>query len=115
MVRDRKVYAVDGLNRTIYYSPSEVKWGIGNFGDVTKGRRDWCIIDNLLYSLSKDERIFWCEQEELDWREPQGMHWSKEVKGLEALQGNLSCSGLVHIDQLALDIHNKAKVEFHVT
>ncbi|ESQ32344.1 hypothetical protein EUTSA_v10004132mg [Eutrema salsugineum] len=112
VVRDGKVYAVDGAERTTYYSPGDGKWGIGNLGEVTGARRDWCMIDNLLYSLSKHGRIFWCEQEELDWRQPEGMHWWKEVKGLEVLNENLSRSRLVHFGVQNVEIYNRAKLEF---
>ncbi|XP_056848354.1 F-box/kelch-repeat protein SKIP6-like [Raphanus sativus] len=51
-VRDHKVYAVDGMNRTYYYSPREVKWEIGNRDQPKGSRRDWCMIDNLIYCVS---------------------------------------------------------------
>ncbi|VVA89768.1 unnamed protein product [Arabis nemorensis] len=112
VVRDDKVYAVDGTDRTFYYSPSEGKWGIGNRGEVCGSRRDWCVIDDLIFSCSKDGKIFWCEQQELDWREPEGMYWWKEVKGLKGLNGKLSRSRLVHFGEQLLNMWEVCNIKF---
>lgn len=72
------------------------------------------MIGNLMYSINKHGRIFWCEPEELDWREPEGgiMDWWNEVKGLEALTGNLSRSRLVHFGVQIVNWYHKFKHQF---
>ncbi|VVB10081.1 unnamed protein product [Arabis nemorensis] len=100
-VRDQKVYAVcgkiDGTDTTFYYSPREGNWGSGNSRSSLGNARDWCMVGDLLYSISRDGTIYWCEPEELDWREPEGMV-TKEVKGLDSLKKSLSCSRLIFFD-----------------
>ncbi|VVB10078.1 unnamed protein product [Arabis nemorensis] len=100
-VRDQKVYAVcgkiDGTDTTFYYSPREDNWGRGNSRSSLGNARDWCRVGDLLYSISRDGTIYWCEPEELDWREPEGMV-TKEVKGLDSLKKSLSCSRLIFFD-----------------
>ncbi|ESQ53344.1 hypothetical protein EUTSA_v10027306mg [Eutrema salsugineum] len=83
--RDDKIYVVDATDRTFYYSPSEGRWGRGNRGHVKENPRDWCMIGDLLYCLSRHGTIFWCEPDELDWRQPEVMMQTKEVKGLGSL------------------------------
>ncbi|CAN7035200.1 unnamed protein product, partial [Brassica rapa subsp. trilocularis] len=56
-VRDHKVYAVDGMYRTYYYSPREGKWGSGNRGEQKGSRRDWCMVDNLIYFVHVGDQI----------------------------------------------------------
>ncbi|CAL9248195.1 unnamed protein product, partial [Arabidopsis halleri] len=101
VVWDQKLYAVDGRERTFYYSPSESKWGRGKSGHLVGNRRDWCMIDDLIYCVSSKGRIYWYEPNDLDWLEgegePEGM-LSNEVKGLDSLRWRLSRSRLVHFD-----------------
>ncbi|CAN6869855.1 unnamed protein product [Brassica oleracea] len=86
MVRDHKVYAVDETERTFYYSPREGKWGTGNRGQLVGKPRDWCMIDNLLFCLSRNGTIFWCEPDELDLHgtERISVMNTEEVKGLSS-------------------------------
>ncbi|XP_010430858.1 PREDICTED: putative F-box/kelch-repeat protein At3g24610 [Camelina sativa] len=99
-----RIYAVDGRERTFYYSPSEGKWGRGKGGHLIGNRRDWCMIDNLIYCVSKKGRVYWYEPKDLDWPEgegedePEGM-FSHEVKGLDSLRLKLSNSYLVNFDK----------------
>ncbi|KAG7539982.1 Kelch repeat type 1 [Arabidopsis thaliana x Arabidopsis arenosa] len=111
LVRDQKVYAVDGTDRTLYYSPSLGQWGRGNRGEVIGNRRDWCMIDNLIFFLTRNGTVIWCEPDELDWRETEGMV-SKEVKGLGFLKKSLSCSRLVHFGEQIVNLWEKYKIKF---
>ncbi|CAL9228432.1 unnamed protein product [Arabidopsis halleri] len=106
VVRDQKVYAVDGTDRTLYYSPSLRQWGRGNRGEVIGNRRDWCMIDNLIFFLTRHGT-----PDELDWRETEGMV-SKEVKGLGFLKKSLSCSRLVHFGEQIVNLWEKYKIKF---
>ncbi|KAL1201122.1 F-box/kelch-repeat protein SKIP6 [Cardamine amara subsp. amara] len=99
VVWDQKLYAVDGKDKTFYYSPSQGKWGRGNCGHLDGNRRDWCMIDNLLFCISKKGNIYWYDPKDLDCPEdgePEEMY-SKEVLGLDvSLKKSLSRSRLVH-------------------
>ncbi|ESQ31610.1 hypothetical protein EUTSA_v10005688mg, partial [Eutrema salsugineum] len=99
---EEKVYAVDLMERSLYYSPSESKWGRGNHSQVRGKRRDWCVIDNIIYSCDCLGDLCWCEQNQLlECSEPEpereGMYW-KKVQGLGSLKQSLSSSRLVHFD-----------------
>uniref|UniRef100_A0A1J3I9H2 Putative F-box/kelch-repeat protein n=1 Tax=Noccaea caerulescens TaxID=107243 RepID=A0A1J3I9H2_NOCCA len=109
VVRDRDVHAVDIEERSFYYSPREGKWGIGNRSEVEGLRRDWCMIGNLVFSLSRHGRIYWCEQEP----GPENLYRWKEVKGLEAINGILSRSRLVHISKQVVDLYSKGAVDLY--
>ncbi|VVA97673.1 unnamed protein product [Arabis nemorensis] len=70
VVVEDKVYLVDACNRTLfYYLPSQCKWGRRNHLSPKTAKRDWCVIDNLLYSFCHNGRIYWCEREQLDRRD----------------------------------------------
>ncbi|KAJ4866008.1 F-box/kelch-repeat protein SKIP6 [Raphanus sativus] len=115
-VRDHKVYAVDGMNRTYYYSPREVKWGTGNRDQPKGSRRDWCMIDNLIYCVSRNGTIFWCEPDELDLRgsgseEEEIIMDTKDVKGLGySMKMNLFLSKLVHVGDQFLHRWEQTKI-----
>ncbi|KAH0906537.1 hypothetical protein HID58_038364 [Brassica napus] len=103
MVRDQKVYALDEKERTFYYSPREGKWGTGNRGQLVGYRRDWCMVDNLLFCLSKNGVIFWCEPDELDLHGTERVMNTEEVKGLSSLNLYLFLSKIVHFGEQILD------------
>uniref|UniRef100_A0A1J3EX93 Putative F-box/kelch-repeat protein n=1 Tax=Noccaea caerulescens TaxID=107243 RepID=A0A1J3EX93_NOCCA len=114
VVRDQKVYAVDGTDETFYYSPREGKWGSGNSGQVTGNRRDWCMVDNLICCLSRNGTIFWCEPDELDWRGPEEMMNTKEVKGLGSLNPSLLHSRVVHFGEKLLHRWHHYKIKYGI-
>ncbi|EOA22166.1 hypothetical protein CARUB_v10002734mg [Capsella rubella] len=62
-------------------------------------RRDWCMVDNLIYCLNMKGSIYWCEPDELDLREPDGMMDTKEVKGLGPLKWSLFRSRVIHFGE----------------
>ncbi|KAF3568320.1 hypothetical protein DY000_02017756 [Brassica cretica] len=105
MVRDQKVYALDEKERTFYYSPREGKWGTGNRGQLAGYRRDWCMVDNLLFCLSKNGVILWCEPGELDLRETERVMNVEVVRGFtyRSLYQNLFLSRLVHYGDQIID------------
>lgn len=114
VVWDQKVYAVDGKEKTFYYSPSQRKWGRGNSGHLVGNRRDWCMIDNLLFCISRRGNIYWYDPKDLDCPEgvePEGMY-SKEVEGLDSLKTSLSSSRLVHFDDISVALWEKDKFKF---
>ncbi|CAL9248167.1 unnamed protein product [Arabidopsis halleri] len=115
VVWDQKLYAVDGRERTFYYSPSESKWGRGKSGHLVGNRRDWCMIDDLIYCVSSKGRIYWYEPNDLDWLEgegePEGM-LSNEVKGLDSLRWRLSHSRLVHFDVHSVALWEQDRIKF---
>ncbi|XP_048598811.1 F-box/kelch-repeat protein At4g39560-like [Brassica napus] len=90
MVRDQKVYALDEKERTFYYSPREGKWGTGNRGQLVGYRRDWCMVDNLLFCLSKNGVIFWCEPDELD------LHGTERVMNTEEILDRWEQKRIMH-------------------
>ncbi|CAA7061643.1 unnamed protein product [Microthlaspi erraticum] len=93
-----KIYAMYGVaNNSLYYTPSESKWGRGNTPPQISNRRDWCFIDKLLYCIDISGNLCWCEPVQLESSEPEEMYW-REVKGLGSLSESLSRSRLVHID-----------------
>ncbi|VYS52359.1 unnamed protein product [Arabidopsis thaliana] len=53
VVIEDKVYVVDSWNKSFFYSPKQCKWGRGNHDSKPKNKRDWCMIDNLLYSCGQ--------------------------------------------------------------
>lgn len=113
-VRDHKVYAVDGMDRTYYYSPRQVKWGTGNRDQQIRCRRDWCMIDNLIYCLNSNGSINWCEPDELDLRgeKEEIMINTKEVKGLgSSLKVSLFLSSLVHVGDQILHRWEQTKIK----
>ncbi|CAA7035973.1 unnamed protein product [Microthlaspi erraticum] len=114
VVRDQKVYAVDGNDRTFYYSPREGKWGNGNRGQASGNRRDWCMVDNLIFCLSRKGTIFWCEPDELELREPEGMMDTKEVKGLGSLTLSLLHSRVVHFGEKLLHRWDQYKIKYGI-
>ncbi|CAG7910089.1 unnamed protein product [Brassica rapa] len=105
MVRDQKVYALDDKERTFYYSPREGKWGTGNRGQLVGYRRDWCMVDNLLFCLSKNGVILWCEPGELDLRETERVMKVEAVRGFtyRSLYQKLFLSRLVHYGDQIID------------
>uniref|UniRef100_M4DJA4 F-box domain-containing protein n=1 Tax=Brassica campestris TaxID=3711 RepID=M4DJA4_BRACM len=110
-VRDHKVYAVDGMDRTYYYSPREGKWGSGNRGEQKGSRRDWCMVDNLIYCLSRNGTVFWCEPDELDLLRGEEMMNTKEVKGLgSSLKTSLLLSRVVHVGDQILHRWEQTKI-----
>ncbi|CAH2076082.1 unnamed protein product [Thlaspi arvense] len=96
VVKEEKVYAVDGIDTTFYYSPREDKWGRGSTIPRKGNKRDWCVIDKVVYACDEHGVLSWCEADQLEG-EPEGMYW-REVKGLESLKESLSSSRLVHFD-----------------
>uniref|UniRef100_A0A1J3JWE8 F-box/kelch-repeat protein n=1 Tax=Noccaea caerulescens TaxID=107243 RepID=A0A1J3JWE8_NOCCA len=58
VVRDEKVYAVDGKESVFYYSPKEGKWGRGNRGETIRARQ-WCMVDDVLYCISATGTRSW--------------------------------------------------------
>ncbi|KAL1201121.1 F-box/kelch-repeat protein SKIP6 [Cardamine amara subsp. amara] len=114
VVWDQKLYAVDGKEETFYYSPCQGKWGRGNRGHLVGNRRDWCMIDNLLFCISKKGSIHWYDPKDLNCPEgcePEGMY-SKEVLGLDSLKRSLSTSRLVHFDDLSVALWQKEKLRY---
>ncbi|XP_024016415.1 putative F-box/kelch-repeat protein At3g24610 isoform X2 [Eutrema salsugineum] len=99
VVKEERVYAVDHMETTLYYSPSEKKWGRGNHSELHGYKRDWCVINNIIYSCDRFGELRWCEQAQLECSEPEGegMYWRK-VQGLGSLKDSLSSSRLVHFD-----------------
>ncbi|XP_010444913.1 PREDICTED: putative F-box/kelch-repeat protein At3g24610 [Camelina sativa] len=115
VVMDQKIYVVDGNHRTYFYSPSKGYWGRGNRGQVSRSRRDWCMIEliNRIYFLTNDGTIFFCEQDELYWPGREGiMMDTKEVKGLGSLNETLFRSRVVHFGQLLLDRWERVMYNF---
>lgn len=100
VVVKEKIYAMFGVDDSLYYSPSEMKWGRGNTPPRTRNRRDWCFIDKLIYCIDTRGNLCWCEPVQLESSEPEGMYW-REVKGLGSLNESLSRSRLVHFDSKA--------------
>ncbi|CAA7051885.1 unnamed protein product [Microthlaspi erraticum] len=105
VVREEKVYAVDSRDRSFYYSPSDGKWGRGNNDSLPGKRRDWCVVDKLIYCLDRHGRLWWCEPDELEGEQRQGegeeegiMYW-REVNVLDSLKTALSNSRLVHLNR----------------
>ncbi|CAL9228428.1 unnamed protein product [Arabidopsis halleri] len=96
VVREDKIFAVDAVDRTYCYSPSEGKWGRGNDAPTQGNTRDWCVIDNLIFCMALSGSVYWCAPDQLE-REPEGMYWRK-VEGLVSLKKRLSSSRLVHFD-----------------
>ncbi|CAH2076349.1 unnamed protein product, partial [Thlaspi arvense] len=96
VVMEEKVYAVDGRWTTFYYSPRENKWGRGNTIPPQGNKRDWCVIDKVIYACDEHGVLSWCEVEQLEGP-PEGMYW-RDVKGLGSLKESLSSSRLVHFD-----------------
>ncbi|XP_013608204.1 PREDICTED: F-box/kelch-repeat protein SKIP6-like [Brassica oleracea var. oleracea] len=90
MVRVHKVYAVDETERTFYYSPREGKWGTGNRGQLVGKPRDWCMIDNLLFCLSRNGTLFWCEPDELD------LHGTEMVMNTEEILDRWEQKRIMH-------------------
>ncbi|KAL1190394.1 putative F-box/kelch-repeat protein [Cardamine amara subsp. amara] len=96
VVREDKVYAIVGKDKTYYYSASEGQWGRATTTPPQRNPRDWCVIDKLIYCVDSKGNLCWCEPEDLD-REPQGMYYWRRVKGLDSLnKKTLSTSRLVH-------------------
>ncbi|CAA7057653.1 unnamed protein product [Microthlaspi erraticum] len=114
VVRDQEIYGVVETDRTFYYSASEGKWGRGNRVEAMGNRRDFCMIDGLLYCIFLDGTIFWSEADELDRREPEGMV-SKQVKGLLCLKESLARSRLVHFGDHFLDRWDQNRIKFGFT
>ncbi|CAH2076141.1 unnamed protein product [Thlaspi arvense] len=96
VVKEEKLYAVDGMDRTFYYSPKEEKWGRGNTITPQGNERDWCVIDKVMYACDRKGNLCWCEPDRLEG-EPEGKYW-REVKGLGSLKESLATSRLVHVD-----------------
>ncbi|XP_010456616.1 PREDICTED: putative F-box/kelch-repeat protein At3g24610 [Camelina sativa] len=115
VVRDQKVYVVDGTVRTYYYSPRQGQWGSGNRGQVKGNRRDWCMIDNLVYCLNVNGSIYWFEPDEFDLREPEGMMDTKEVKGLGSLKRTLFRSRVVHFGEHLRQQWEQDKIKHGIT
>ncbi|KAL1218863.1 putative F-box/kelch-repeat protein [Cardamine amara subsp. amara] len=92
VVREEKVYAIDIMDKTFYYSPSEGEWGRGNTAPMQENRRDWCVIYKLIYCIDRRGNLCWCEPEQLE-REPDEMY---RRKGRSRF--GLSSSRLVHFD-----------------
>ncbi|ESQ31633.1 hypothetical protein EUTSA_v10005562mg, partial [Eutrema salsugineum] len=90
VLKEGKIYAVDVVEESLYYSPSESKWGRGNHSDLRGNKRDWCVIDNVIYSCDRFGKLRWCEQAQLECSEPE-----RREDGLESL----SSSRLVHFDR----------------
>ncbi|CAA7035854.1 unnamed protein product [Microthlaspi erraticum] len=114
VVRDDKVYAVDGKESVFYYSPREGKWGRGNRGERI-GARHWCMVDNVLYCISAKGALLWYEPEELDRRDTERVMCSKEVNGLGSLKKSLSRSRLVHLDEQSSALWDSAKIRLGKT
>ncbi|CAL9228499.1 unnamed protein product [Arabidopsis halleri] len=74
LVKEDKVYGVKWFAGSVYYSPSDGKWGRTDRPDLLS----YCVVDKLLYGFDMSfGRVFWRESDESEW---------KIVKGLEALQ-----------------------------
>ncbi|AEC06298.1 F-box/kelch-repeat SKIP6-like protein [Arabidopsis thaliana] len=76
VVIEDKVYVVDSWNKSFFYSPKQCKWGRGNHDSKPKNKRDWCMIDNLLYSCGQGGCKYLCEPHELDRCDAEGMNWT---------------------------------------
>jgi len=76
VVIEDKVYVVDSWNKSFFYSPKQCKWGRGNHDSKPKNKKDWCMIDNLLYSCGQGGCKYWCEPHELDRCDAEGMNWT---------------------------------------
>ena len=99
--------------RTFYYSPREGKWGTGNRGQLVGKPRDWCMIDNLLFCLSRNGTIFWCEPDELDLHGTERVMNTEEVKGLSSLNQYLFLSKIVHFGDQILDRWEQKRMIMH--
>ncbi|CAH8359276.1 unnamed protein product [Eruca vesicaria subsp. sativa] len=87
VIQGKKVYAVDEENQSFYFLPSEsTSWTSGQRDTKPGNRSDWCAVGELLFCRGTRGRILWCEPDELDW---------KEVNGLEELQQYLC--GIRHV------------------
>ncbi|KAG2268018.1 hypothetical protein Bca4012_061533 [Brassica carinata] len=96
VVIEDKIYVIDLWNRTFFYSLSQCKWGRGSLArrdSRSKNRRDWCVIDNVLYSVGNDGCIYCCKPEELDRCAGLGMNWFELINwSMKSLQGKLTRS-----------------------
>ncbi|XP_023641239.1 putative F-box/kelch-repeat protein At3g24610 [Capsella rubella] len=106
-----KVYLVDSLNRSFFYSPSQCKWGRGVQDSTKYIKRDWCAIDNLLYSCGSQGRIYCCEPEAgglnaKDWDMVEGYP-------MMLLQAHLKHSRLIHSGGEMASVSESNKTPLH--
>lgn len=134
VVIEDKVNVVDSWNRSLYYLPSQSKWGRENqdskptnsgllcvlhtwecfYPDLEPMNvRDWCVIDKLIYCCGNNGEIYWCEPEELDQCEEVGINW-KEVLNLQLLQGNLCDSRVVHFGGKMVEVWESYKIIYNI-
>ncbi|KAL0703941.1 hypothetical protein Bca4012_070366 [Brassica carinata] len=100
VVIEDKIYVIDLWNRTFFYSLSQCKWGRGSparLESPSMNRRDWCVVDNVLYSVGNDGCIYWCEPHELDRCAGVGMNWTELLSHpMKRLQDKLTRSRVAH-------------------
>lgn len=78
VVMEEKIYAMYYSKGSVYYSPSEGKWGrTKDYVSKLEMTSHCCVTDKFLYGCDGYGNMFWRESDEFEW---------KEVKGLEALQ-----------------------------
>ncbi|CAN7040502.1 unnamed protein product [Brassica oleracea var. botrytis] len=95
VVIEDKIYVIDLWNRTFFYSLSQCKWGRGKSHSLN--RRDWCVVDNVLYSVGNDGCIHWCEPHELDRCAGLGINWTELLcHPMKQLQNKLLRSRVAH-------------------
>ncbi|ESQ54048.1 hypothetical protein EUTSA_v10026874mg, partial [Eutrema salsugineum] len=99
VVIDDKVHVVDSCNTSFYYLPRQGKWGRGNLDSEPTFKRDWCVIDKLIFSCGFNGHIYiyigvslrsWnhrCDEAGMDW---------KRVRGLQSFQERLHRSRVAH-------------------
>nr|VDC65531.1 unnamed protein product [Brassica rapa] len=100
VVIEDKIYVIDLWNRTFFYSLSLCKWGRGSPAtreSWSKNKRDWCVVDNVLYSVGNDGCIYWCEPHELDRCAGVRTNWTELLSHpMKRLQDKLTRSRVAH-------------------